>query len=294
MSVGRWGLSLLGLVVLASGCRTDSDGSSSTNTSASGQPTKSSLSPIPEGDQPLLTIGIFDWNHPAIWLPRDLHQIVLYPDGTLTRIETQTPTRLTLYSTTLSAMQVDALLAAADRAGLGDGMVLPPEPSPHEVVDGAWTIFTRRSEQGVGQVLVDQVGEEDGQASNSRRSALAELLGMVPKRDEGAWQESPIERWVIESAQPLPDLTAVEWPWPDLDSSGLAWEYNPSGVRCAIVTMPHWEYTYEEASNYSGALGSGIFRRPLLPGESACDDVFAWRAVLGFDDGMLVAPPDLA
>ena len=128
----------------------------------------------------------------------------------------------------------------------------------------------------------------------SRRSALAELLGMVLKRDEGAWQESPIERWVIESAQPLPDLTAVEWPWPDLDSSGLAWEYNPSGVRCAIVTMPHWEYTYEEASNYSGALGSGIFRRPLLPGESACDDVFAWRAVLGFDDGMLVAPPDLA
>ena len=152
-------------------------------------------------------------------------------------------------------------------------------------------VFTRRSDHGVGRVLVDQVGE-DGPASNSRRGTLAELVGMVPRRDEGVWQEIPIERWVVESAQPLTDLTAVDWPWPEVDSSGLVWEYNSAGVRCTIVSKPNWEYTYEEASNHWGALTSGMFRRPLLPAESGCDDVFAWREVLGLADSMFVALPD--
>lgn len=292
VSVGRLGVWLLGLVVLTSACEAGSVGSSSNDIAAAGRHSESSLSPIPGGDQALLTIGMFGWDHPAIWLPRDLHTIVLYPDGTLTRIETRTSTSLAMYSTTLSAMQVDGLLAAADRAGLGDGLVLPTEPSPHEVIDGGWTVFTRRSDHGVGRVLVDQVGAEDGKASNARRGTLAELVGMVPQRDEGVWQETPIERWVVESAQPLTDLTAVDWPWPEVDSSGLAWEYNSAGVRCTIVTKPNWEYTYEEASNNSGALTSGMFRRPLLPGESGCDDVFAWREVLGFADSMFVALPN--
>jgi len=42
--------------------------------------------------------------------------------------------------------------------------------------------------------------------------------------------------------------------------------------------------------NFSGALTSGIFRRPLLPNESSCDDVFAWRDALGLDNEMIGSP----
>lgn len=126
MPAGRWRVSLLGVMALASGCATDAGRPSSTDTVASVQPAPTAVRPIPDGDQPLPTIGMFDWNHPAMWLPRDLHRIVLYPDGTLIRVESPKPLRLALYTTTLNATEVDELLAAADDAGLGDGVVLPP------------------------------------------------------------------------------------------------------------------------------------------------------------------------
>ena len=186
-------------------------------------------------------------------------------------------------------------LDAADRAGLGDGTVLPVEPSPDEVMDGGWTIVTRRSDQGVGQVIADQLGTEGLPAASQRRADLAELVGQIPLPEVGSWHEVPIDRWAVESAQPLEQLASVEWPWPELDPNGLKWEFNKAGVRCAIVTVAdgNWPYAYEEAMNLSGALTSGIFRRPLLPHESSCDDVFAWRDALGLGSKMILTPAGL-
>jgi len=245
-------------------------------------------SAIPEGAEPVLTVGQFDWFHPAIWLPLDLHRIVLYPDGTLIRIEVPTRTRLAMFATSLPPETVVALLALADRAGLGDGVALPAEPSPDEIVDGGWTIVTRRSDQGIGQVIADQLGTEGIPSASERRTALAELLQLLPRRD-GSWREIPIERWAIQSGPPLRDLASTAWPWPELDPDTLTWTIDDAGRRCAIVTDPDWPYG-DEGPSSSQEPRTVLYRRPLLPHEVTCDVVLAWGDALALGLELTDAP----
>ncbi|MDP2293699.1 MAG: hypothetical protein Q8M22_21165 [Actinomycetota bacterium] len=287
MPVGLWRLLVSGvLCVGVVGCGTEptDDAAATPDSLASASQTSNA---IPEGAEPVLTVGQFDWFHPALWLPRDLHRVVLYPDGTLIRIEIPTSTRLAMFTTSLPPEIVAALLELADRAGLGDGVALPAEPSPHEVVDGGWTIVTRRSDRGIGQVIADQLGTEGIPAASERRTALAELLQLIPMRDE-SWLEVPIERWAIQSGPPLRELTSTAWPWPDLDPDNLVWTVDDAGLRCAIVTDPDWPFTANEGPSQEPT--TLLYRRPLLPHEVTCDVVLAWRDALALGLELTVAP----
>lgn len=235
----------------------------------------------------MLTVGSFDWNHPAIRLPTDFHATVLYGDGTLIQFFLQTRTRMAYATTSIPVAQVEAILSMADATGLGDGMALPSEPSPVEVVDGGWTVITRRSANGTGRVIVDQLGSDNDQSSD-RRTTLAALVSALPLGDVDTWPKVQIERWAIESAGPLPTIATDSWPWPDLDPGALDWSFNDAGVRCAIVTRLNWEYTSDEAATIAA-----IFRRPLLPSERSCDDVFSWRTALDLHQD-LTAPDGLS
>jgi hypothetical protein len=115
---------------------------------------------------------------------------------------------------------------------------------------------------------------------------LSELL---PGTDVSTWQTVPIERWAIESASPLDDLSTVPWPWPDIDPAGLDWQISDSGIRCAVIEDDDWPYPESEAYDFQ-ALTSGIFRRPLLPHETTCDDVFSWRTALDMANSMFIKP----
>lgn len=279
VSVRRWVAFIVSVsLVAAAGCSSDAPQSTPSVTERA-----EALSLIPDGP-PVLTVGSFDWNHPAIRLPTDFHTTVLYGDGTLIRFFLQTRTRMAYATTSIPTEQVEAILRLADAAGLGDGVALPNEPSPVEVVDGGWTVITRRSANGTGRVIVDQLGSDNDQSSD-RRTTLAELVSALPLGDVDTWPTMQIERWAVESAGPLPDLATDSWPWPDLDPGTLDWKFNDAGVRCAIVTRPDWEFTSDEAATLAG-----VFRRPLLPSERSCDDVFSWRATLAVHED--VSTPD--
>lgn len=247
---------------------------------------------VPSGTAPVLTVGQFDWSHPANWVPRDLHDIALYADGTLVRVDAYSPNSVSLIETTLPAEQVEEILRAADAAGLGTATALPTEPSPSEIIDGGWTIVTRRIDSGIGTVIADQLCTDRDAPGSPRREQLCELLDLIPRRNQGGWREVPIQTWAVESAGPLPDLSSVPWPWSDLDAASLEWDFNDAGVRCAIVTDPDWPYTPDELSNYP-ALLDGVFRRPLLPHESTCTDVFSWRTTLAMTEAMTLWPASL-
>ena len=281
------------VALMAGAC--DGDSASSSATSVDGSVPVSTLArpDVPSGSGPVLTVGQFDWFHPVNWLPRDLHSFALYPDGTLIFVDGSTTNNVSLIETSLTTAQVEEILRVADSAGLGNATALPTEQSPREMMDGGWTIVTRRSEGGIGTVITDQLCSDQDTPGSPRRSELCALIRLLPARGEDEWQDVPIERWAIESAQPLPDLASTVWPWPDVMPDDLSWQFNDEGVRCAIVNDPDWPYEPEETSNYP-ALTDGIFRRPLLPHESTCTEVFAWRTTLGMNDAMRLSPPGLS
>jgi hypothetical protein len=272
-----------------------SDGSrTATNpTLATGGPVSSAEAPlVPSGNAPVLTTGMFAWSAPQNWLPRDLPSVAVYPDGTVIRVDDTTQGSVSLVEMSFTPAEVEEILRVADSAGLGSATALPSEPSPIAIEDGGWSIITRRSDAGVGTAIVDQPCVDRDAPASERRGRLCALVGLVGVAYEREGRTLPIERWVIESAGPLPDLASTPWPWSDLDPNSLQREFNAGGVRCAIVDGTYPPYTYEESSN-GPALIDGIFRRPLLPHESTCADVFAWRAALGMETAMYISPPSL-
>ncbi len=241
--------------------------------------------------RPVLTIGLFEWAIPRVWWPRDLHRTAVYANGDVVHIEADSDLDVVMLRTNVDASRLRAWLDLADTAGLTAPGRLPPEtlPDPGSVVDGAFAVVTRRHGDELAVVAIDQPGV--GVTGGERRAVLDALL-LAIRRDAPEPVAQPVERWAVETTGPTPDLATLTWPWPELDPRSLPWTTSAGGIRCAIVTRAGWPYTTTEAADL-GALTSGIFRRPLLPHETSCADVFAWRDLLGLGETVSLVDPDL-
>ena len=240
--------------------------------------------------RPLLTIGEFAWSVTDIWLPRDVHTVVVYPDGRIIRLSFLDGANMRMFTAKASAGDVGAWMSLTDEAGLDAPGVLPAESSPLQVVDGGYAVVTRRSNDGLARIAVDQACVGGGVG---RRDVVCRLLMSMPPLDEAEWTEVVIDRWAIESARPLPSLDSIDWPWPDLDPASLSWDFNDAGVRCVVIDDTDWPYGSSETQDYL-SLDEGVFRRPLLPHERSCVDVFDWRSALGYDTNIPLRPDGLS
>ena len=254
-------------------------------------PTTATPTSIAADPRPVLTISGFAWNHPTFWWPRDLDQFAAYPSGALVSFEYTADQRLSMRSSTVDIETLNAWLDLADAAGLTTVGQLPAEQSPVGIIDGGYDVVTRRTAVGVGVIAIDQPEFTDAGATR-RRGLLTQLIGEALGASRQSSTTVPVERWAIESAGPLASVDEHTWPWPDVDPSALSWSFNDAGVRCAIVVDDDWPYSVDEANDYT-ALVSGVFRRPLLPHELTCQDVFERREELGDADSIPRSPPGL-
>lgn len=298
----RGGVWLVAIVMLLAACDAGESVPTGTDSSAAEPPLASATSPqtslpsststvptAPPFDRsdphPVLTIGQFAWAIPEIWLTRDVHTLAVYPSGNVVRLSYQDG-RWTLLSTHVADAQVEAWVSLVDQAGLSAPGALPAEPSPSEIVDGSYHVFTRRVDEGIAFIAVDQTCVE---GDVGRRALMCELLHSIPQPHLGAWSEVPVERWAIQSHRPLPSLEPGEWPWSHLHPATLEWEFNDAGLQCAIVTDADWPYSWDEAMGYPDR-EANVFRRPLLPHEQTCADVFEWRSALEVDAHPRLSP----
>ncbi|HEY0518851.1 MAG TPA: hypothetical protein VGC84_05105, partial [Ilumatobacteraceae bacterium] len=89
-------------------------------------------------------------------------------------------------------------------------------------------------------------------------------------------------RWAIVSKGGVGLISDPNQEWTGPDLSTLAWV--DVGVKCAVIDRADWPITVGERRVPHLVLdGREITRRPLLPHESGCDDVAAFRQLLGFD-----------
>lgn len=257
----------------------------------------------PAEERPLITLGSFPWAIPVINWPIDAHVIVLYADGRVIWLREPPDSTGEVWAEQgrLTLQQVEALAELAAEAGLDEPGVQPSEPLPESMVgaimDGGYSMLTFRTASGVGVAAVDQPGSSDGAAdATGRRLQLEELSSAVWRSVRPASVETeplPLTRWAVQSAGPMRTLDAERWPWDDLDPGSLDWSFNEFGVRCAILDRDSWPYDVDERGDWDARV-SGIYRRPLMPHEQGCDDVFAWREELGIAAGSAFPhPPDV-
>ena len=246
----------------------------------------------PHDSQPIITVGSFAWFIPDLMWARDLHRLVVYPSGEVLRYEFDATQRITVQRWSVPAGEVEGWVRLADSAGLADQGVDAAESDTSGMIDGGYAIVTRRLEEGFGLVAIDQPAPVDEGDVTARRQQLSDLIEQVYLSTPPDAVADPVGRWAIESARPMADLDPTMWPWPDVDPAGLVWSFNGEGVRCTTFEVGDWPYSESEMYDMN-SLTDGIFRRPLLPHETSCADVFAWRDALGYSAAIPFVPTSL-
>jgi hypothetical protein len=192
--------------------------------------------------------------------------LALYSDGRVFRPDPVPaiypgPALPTFSFSRISPERVEEVLADVSAAG-----VLDPEPD-ETVPDGGVTVVTAFAD---GELRT--VGLPDGSGAALRlESALSGLPVTGERRDEPhalAVFATPVKDVVVPDHQFDPDPTTFDWP------------AGPLSPGCAVVRGAELERVLADARRASeltrwrsaGALYAVAFR-PLLPGESSCDDV---------------------
>lgn len=267
------------------------DTSSSTTNEPSVQSTSANPRLDPTDPRPVLTLGFWAYGPVEYWRSQDLADIYLYPDGRVIRVTLDgvSDTRaLQFHALTIDQTDLERLMSLADAAGLTGGGLQPMVSLPEnvQVEDGGAAMFTSRDGNVVTARAVDQLST-DGAFAVGVRIAFSNLLAALAPwccqpRDDLTVE--PFTRWAIVSSGGASLVPYPEQEWTGPDSSTLAWVDVGRDVRCAVIDRADWPLTLSERRVphliFDGRL---VTRRPLLPHELGCDDVAAFRRLLGLD-----------
>ncbi len=287
---------VVALAVIAVGCADDQPGPLSaptTSGSVSATIVAASAGPVSldsSDPRPLVTTSNWPYGEAEWWQPKDLHDVYVYPDGTVLRIrlgdDPDAPSRVLLGEKfSVDEEAILGFLALVSEVELTGGAMLPfiSLPDGVQVQDGGRTVFTARDGDEVTARVVDQLGAVSDADTTPLRAPFQRLsLELRGLEADGEAEIVEFDQWVVVSV-PAPkgavDDPADVWTGDPLD--GLDWTAIGDDSRCAIVQRSSWPIGQAEQRDFQLVIDQRVItRRPLLPHEDSCVDVADWRRAL--------------
>ena len=295
MNARRIGVTIVALAVLATGCGRLNDGPGAGGSGGSGTATGAISHPTGAGE-PVLRVEYQGGFVPYEFTLSSMPAWSLFGDGTLIvqgpQIEIYPqPALPSLVRTPITEDGVQAILAAAEDAGLMDG---DANYGDRCIADAATTVFTTDANGSTSVVSAyaldvgDPAGTCGGKEGLVARAALAEfqaklgdLKSWLPQGSVG--EETPFDptemRVYVVPYQGDPELPQKATGWPldtQLSAFGEPLADGPE-IRCGVVTGEEFEEVYaaaQTANQLTPWLSEGttyrLVLRPLLPDEHTC------------------------
>lgn len=236
-------------------------------------------------------MAFWAYAHPDYWQPRDLHDLYVYQDGTVIRVSLDGTSNDEVRALQAERLAIDAnemnhLADLVKAAGLTGGGLQPfvPLPDGVQIQDGGSVAFTARQGDVVTARVIDQLSSDGSYAVGDRVEFGRLLAALAPlccePRDDAT--VSAFSRWTIVSSPGASEVPYPEQEWTGPNLSDLVWVDIGNDTKCTIIDRTDWPLTLNERRIPQLVFdGRVITRRPLLPHEHDCNDVAAWRAILG-------------